>query len=198
MSNHPHDPPDERQDPLDAALSRVPREVPPTRDLWPGILAQIEASSTTSGGPDVRRRQTWMPWAAAVLMAVGASFSTYLVMQSTQDDQTIAALPASKQMQSADPMSVRAVLETEYVNARANLDETFAKRLASLPPEARAKVERNLEDLRRAAREISRTLEQHPSDPLLQELLMSTYQRELRLLADVTQMTSVPNTSVDL
>ena len=52
----------------------------------------------------------------------------------------------------------------------------------------RALKERNLADLRKAASEISATLAEHPSDPLLQDLLMSTYQRELQLLADVSEV----------
>lgn len=59
-------------------------------------------------------------------------------------------------------------------SARAELDKSSKQRIASLPPAARAKVERNLADLRHAADEISATLAEHPSDPLLQELLMST------------------------
>ena len=44
-------------------------------------------------------------------------------------------------------------------------------------------------DLRRAANEISATLAEHPSHPLLQDLLVSTYQSELELLGSVTHMT---------
>jgi hypothetical protein len=68
------------------------------------------------------------------------------------------------------------------------LNKRFEERIKSLPPSARAKLERNLADLRQAANEISATLADHPSDPLLQDLLMSTYQRELQLLADVSEV----------
>jgi hypothetical protein len=59
-------------------------------------------------------------------------------------------------------------------------------------------VRRNLNDIRVAAREIADTLAEHPSDPLLQELLMSTYQSELRLLSDVTQMAPASAVRVEL
>ena len=74
------------------------------------------------------------------------------------------------------------------MNARAELDKRFQERLATLPPATRAKLESNLADLRRAAAEISKTLAENPSDPLLQDLLMSTYQSELQLLADVSEL----------
>ena len=63
---------------------------------------------------------------------------------------------------------------------------------------ARAKVESNLADLRRAATEISKTLAENPSDPLLQDLLMSTYQSELQLLADVSELPTAGSTRTEL
>ena len=85
-----------------------------------------------------------------------------------------------------------------YVNARAEVDKRFQQRLASLPPAARAKVEGNLADLRRAAADISATLAENPSDPLLQDLLMSTYQSELQLLADVSELPTAGSVRTDL
>jgi hypothetical protein len=85
-----------------------------------------------------------------------------------------------------------------YLNARAELDKRFQERLATLPPADRAKVEKNLADLRRAADEISATLKQHPSDPLLQDLLMSTYQSELQLLANVSDLPTAGSMRTDL
>ena len=76
----------------------------------------------------------------------------------------------------------------EYLRAREALDAEFQRQIATLPPVTRAKLERNLADLRRAASEISATLAEHPSHPLLQELLLSTYQSELALLGSVTDM----------
>jgi len=70
--------------------------------------------------------------------------------------------------------------------------------VSSLPAADRAKVQKNLEDLRHAADEISATLKQHPSDPLLQDLLMSTYQSELQLLANVSDLPTAGSMRTDL
>ena len=43
--------------------------------------------------------------------------------------------------------------------------------------------------MRRAADEINAALARQPGDPLLQELLLSTYQEELGVLASVNQLT---------
>ena len=72
--------------------------------------------------------------------------------------------------------------------ARAELDKRFQERIKSLPPADARQARSNLADLRQAANEISATLAEHPSDPLLQDLLMSTYQSELQLLADVSEV----------
>jgi hypothetical protein len=81
-----------------------------------------------------------------------------------------------------------AALGPEYERARAALAINLAERLHRLPPMARVKVERNLEEIQRAVREINAALELAPDDRLLQELLMDTYQDELRLLAHVNQI----------
>ncbi len=89
-------------------------------------------------------------------------------------------------------------LGASYMSARAELDKRFQERIASLPPATRTKVENNLADLRRAAAEISATLAENPSDPLLQDLLMSTYQSELQLLADVSELPTAGSMRTDL
>ena len=68
----------------------------------------------------------------------------------------------------------------------------------TLPPSTQAKLKRNLAELRHAADEISATLAEHPSDPLLQELLVSTYQRELQFMSDVNSIPTQSPTRTDL
>jgi hypothetical protein len=89
-------------------------------------------------------------------------------------------------------------LGKSYEEARAQLDAEYAKRIQNLPPLVRAKVERDIADLRRSAREISATLAQYPSDPLLQDLLVSTYQREIQMLSDVNTMAAATAAGTDL
>jgi hypothetical protein len=69
--------------------------------------------------------------------------------------------------------------------------------VAELPPVTRARLERDLADLRRAASQVAATLGEHPSDPLLQQLLLSTYQSELALLGSLNTL-STPVVGADL
>jgi hypothetical protein len=150
----------------------------------------------------VPAQSRWLQLAAGVLLIVGTSVTTYLVTRESMQEQ-IATAPqaAPSPLAAATPASFgfgRETLGADYLKARADLNKAFSERLAALPPSARANVERNLADLRRAADEISTTLSQHPSDPLLQDLLMSTYQRELQLLADVSELPAATPVRTDL
>jgi hypothetical protein len=195
-----------KRDALDVRLGKLEREISPPRDLWPDIAAELAASpARPEPAPQhvqrltrpVRRFDSPRPWqlaAAAVLMVASAAV-TYVITQRTFQGQIIAARRAAlEQMQPvlpATPASFStatfgyARLGAEYARTHAELDAQFTRYLATLPDAERIKVERSLSDLRRAAGELSKQLAEHPSDPLLQELLLSTYQNEIGLLTRV-------------
>jgi hypothetical protein len=190
------------RDPLDQALAKLPQAVTPKRDLWLDIEAQIEADGAAVESPRKRFTPHWYQMAAAVLLVIASSVTTYILVRGSGGEQQqpliVESQPLRPQIVAMPASFAGQRLGEDYVKARASLDAAFEQRLALLPPTAREKVERNLTDIRVAAREIADTLAQHPSDPLLQELLLSTYQSELRLLADVTQMAPATATRVDL
>lgn len=191
-----------KRDPLDELLARVPREVAPERDLWPAIEAEIEreprAAEAARGGAHPR----WFQLAAGVLLVLASSLTTYVLTRESMQKEAaqVAHETLPTPALTATPASfglAPEALGAEYVQARAELDKRFEERLATLPPVTRAKVERNLAEIRRASSEIAAALAENPSDPLLQELLMSTYRNEIRLLANVSELPSA-STRVDL
>ncbi len=194
----------ERDDPLNELLASLPREVAPERDLWQGIQAEIAKTPiVTDSAPVVHFSSSrWFQLAAGVLLVLATSFTTYVITrQSFQEDAALqlAQEPLPAPALNAMPVNFGPeVLGKDYLQARAELDKVFAERIKTLPPSTRAKLERNLADLRNAAKEISATLAEHPTDPLLQDLLMSTYQRELQLLADVSDVTTPNAARTDL
>lgn len=195
---------DSKRDPLDQALAGLPRDVEPQRDLWPGIRAQIENEPqvTDAGFRGGLASSRWFQMAAGVLLVLASSVTTYLLTrESMQQSTQVAQQTVPTPQVSATPASFAfapEMLGREYVQARAELDRSFHERVASLPPATRVKLERNLADLRQAARELAATLNEHPSDPLLQELLMSTYQSELQLLAEASELPVTSGTRADL
>ena len=188
------------RDPLDEALASLSADVRPERDLWPEIHAEI--AKTPILAPASRVQTTWFRLAATVLLVVATSFTTYYITRHSVQPQTaqnVEPLPAPvTPVQPASFSFGPERLGAGYMNARAELDKRFQERLATLPAADRAKVEKNLADIRHAADEISATLAQHPSDPLLQDLLMSTYQSELQLLANVSDLPTAGSMRTDL
>ena len=190
-------PPHERSaDPLDQALASLPRDIQPSRDLWAGISAEISAAPPVTERALPRAASYRLRLAAGFLLVVASSITTYVITQQSAQKQVLQARQAAAtQLQQAPALSAMPAsfggqepMGAEYMQARAALDAEFRRQIATLPPVARAKLERNLADLRRAASEISATLAEHPSNPLLQELLLSTYQSELALLSSVNEM----------
>jgi hypothetical protein len=206
MSN-PSNKPD---DPLSQMLASLPKDVQPERDLWQGIRAEIgKTPIATDSAPVVHFSSTrWFQIAAGVLLVLATSFTTFVITRnSVEKDAAVqiaraqqqAPVPTATAPLNAMPASFGTeALGADYLKARSELDQRFAERMKTLPPSTRAKLERNLADLRHAANEISATLAENPSDPLLQDLLMSTYQRELQLLADVSEMPASHPVRTDL
>jgi len=58
-------------------------------------------------------------------------------------------------------------------------------RLARLPPPERDKVTASLQAIEKAKADLEQALGHDPSNALLQELLVNTYQDEMRVLTDV-------------
>jgi hypothetical protein len=193
------------RDPLDLMLAELPREAQPSRDLWREIKAEIAVDAPRAALP---LQQRWLQLAAAVVLIVGSSVVTFFVVQSSmraqlQQQVVQARNEVTQQMNpvlQAMPVSFdgHEGLGKSYEEARAELDAEYAKRVQSLPPIVRAKVERDVADVRRSAREISATLAQYPTDPLLQDLLVSTYQREIELLSEVNTMAASTAAGTDL
>jgi hypothetical protein len=185
------------RDRLDELLASVPRDVRPERDLWATIQAQIDPTAVAQ--PPSRRVRTMWQIAASALLIVGSSVTTYLVMRA-HAPQTIQAqvdMPAPALTAMPAKFGVQE-MGADYEKTHAALEAQFERRIATLPPLTQAKLRRNLADLRKAAHEIAQTLAQQPSNPLLQELLMSTYQSELQLLTQVNEIPATASAKADL
>jgi hypothetical protein len=182
---------------LDARLRELPLEVAPGRDLWPDIAARID--ERTAPGAVTSDRRTWL-WqaAAAVVLVAGSSLITASLLDRSRPVQQAAVpvAPASGGTAADTAVALPAAfgpaghLDPEYVAARKQLTQVLDRRIATLPPSARAKLEFNLGEMRRAADEINAALAEQPGDPLLEELLLKTYQDELSVLSNVSQLTN--------
>jgi hypothetical protein len=174
---------------VDRALASLARDVPPDRDLWPAIAAGLEPRR-------VARR--WLPLAAAaVLLGAASSLITATLVRRAEGPVAARpeAAPAAPGVQRA-AFGPRHALDSEYAEARQQLASMLAQRIDRLPSSARQKLEDNLAVLHRASDEINAALALQPGDPLLEELLLNTYQDELAVLASVNQLTNLNGATV--
>lgn len=164
-------------------ISELARDIPPARDLWPGIAAAIEADKLVSIAPAAPRRPRWMPAAgmaaAVALVAVGV-----LIGRSFSPES---AVPLAEVRPAGGAEMIPAALrrDAEYRKQRDELLVEVQSRLEQMPAAERDKVAASLATLRRSIAEIEAALGRDPANALLQELLVSTSQEEMRALTAV-------------
>lgn len=162
---------------LDEALRHLRRDVPPVRDLWPQIAAQIAGRQTPS-------RARWhrtvgrAALAASLVALIGAGlwFSRGPLAPASGDGPHMALHIASL-----------TALGPEYLSDRERLLNAFPRELSALPSESQATVAASLADIHKALRDIDAALAQNPGSALLQELLINTCQDEMRVLIAVQE-----------
>jgi len=163
----------------------LPRDIPPARDLWPGIAAAIaaETGSGAASAPAQSPRRRFAPHPLLALAAAVACVAVGMWLGRATVSPPVAAVapPAA----AAVPASYAP--DARYERTREELLRDVAVRLAALPPESRAKVEASLADLQRARTEIEAALGRDPGNALLQAMLVNSYQDEMRVLAAVRE-----------
>jgi len=181
---------------LDARLRELPLEVAPGRDLWPDIAARIDERAAAVAPAASRPAWLWQAVAAVVLVAGSSLLTASLldrnrpVQQSAVPAAPVNGMPVPEAAVMPAAFGPAGHLDPEYLAARTQLTQMLDRRMATMPPAARAKLEFNLGEMRRAADEINAALAEQPGDPLLEELLLKTYQDELAVLSNVSQLTN--------
>jgi len=166
-------------------IDELARDVPPGRDLWPAIAAAIEADRAGTGAPRFteRARSRWLP---AVGMAAAAALVTLGVFIGR-----VIAPPSQETFAGATTLQGEAVLmpaalrDANYRKQRDALLLEVDDRLKSMPAADREKVAASLATLRRSIGDIEAALGRDPANALLQELLVSSCQEEMRALTTV-------------
>jgi hypothetical protein len=156
------------------SLRELSRTAEPARDLWPGIAAQLP------------RRRSWaVPVAAAasVVLVIAAAISLQVMRTSN--------VPAAVAGQGA---LIRAALMTdpEYQQRRRELLQALPAKLAALPPESQQRVSESLAAIQAAMRDIETELGRESGNVVLQQLLISTSQEEMRVLTVISEASALP------
>jgi hypothetical protein len=171
------------------SLSELPQGIEPASDLWPQIEAQIAGRAVAAPAvtAPVRRaagrRLKWLAAAAMVgCVAVGVWIGHSVSLRGAAAPPLAAtAQPAAGALQTAW------VADPRYQREHAELLRSIGDRIEALPPASRAKVMASLTTIREAKLNLEEALGKDPGNALLQELLVNTYQDEMRVLTDVRE-----------
>ena len=167
-------------------LDELAQSVPPARDLWPGIAAAIDAEK--SANASAARAPRSFGWRPAGAMAAAIALVTVGVFIGRSISPTGAELARNPTTQN-DPSAIPTAFQRDenYRKQRDVLIGEVQKRLQSMPAAERDKVSASLNTLRRSITEIEAALGRDPANALLQELLVSSCQEEMRALTAVRE-----------
>ncbi len=184
---------------LDEELAKLAQDVPPPRNLWPGVVRGIVRM------PRSAPRLSSVPWISYAASAAGLCLAAALawVMVQGRAPMTASGPVASRNPavqgsprrapqgspQAPSAASLSEPTDPHYLAARAELERTFDQRLAQLDPATRAKIEADLASIRKARDDIRKALATQPDSPLLEQLLASALHEELDLYDSVVRTT---------
>jgi hypothetical protein len=167
-------------------LEELARDIPPSRDLWPDIEARL--STTTRNVMRLprapRSRSRWAELTALAAMVALLSIGIWIghvlwpVGREARLGTPTRDLVDSRSYGLSDP---------RYMRVRAQLLRSLPEKLAALPPDSRTKVVASLKTIQQAMRDILDALRQDSANAVLQELLISTCQDEMRVLTAVQE-----------
>jgi hypothetical protein len=187
-----------------SSLRELPQAIEPPRDLWPQIEASLDtirAAAPPAPGKMIpmRRSAVRLRWLAAAAMVASVAVGVWIgrsLLPGGGVGPQIAGRATPTNVSPAAPgsgtlVAPPAVTDVGYVNdpryqrQRAALLRSLQAQLATLPPETRDKVTTSLAAIEKAKEDLEQALGKDPGNALLQELLVNTYQDEMRVLTDV-------------
>jgi hypothetical protein len=159
------------------AVNELPTQVQPARDLWPGIESRLAAPQAVSRP----RRKGWLLWVPPLALAASVALVAIGIWIGAQVQSP--AQPAAAG--NAGALIRTALMEPGYVRQREQLLHALPAKLKQLPPESQQLVSESLLSIQRAMQNIESELGRDSSNVLLQELLISSCQEEMRVLTAV-------------
>jgi len=178
-----------------SSLRELPQSLEPGRDLWPQIEARLQQARGDGAGriTAAPRRRMALRWLAAAAMVASVAVGVWIGRTFLPTAAPVTAQRDAPQGTAAPWLSGPSALDAAYVSdpryerQRAALMRSLQGRLAALPPLSRARVTASLAAIEKAKQDLEQALGKDPSNALLQELLVNTYQDEMRVLTDVPE-----------
>jgi len=170
------------------AVASLPREIQPSRDLWPGIASRLCAQPA---GPTRERRPRWQVWsglvAAGVLLVTGTVLVTTRLMDlRAQNTAVHPGTPAG-----IAPAVITTGLEVpnaELERAASSLRTALESRRSQLSPATLKVVDENLAIIDAALGRLQTAVREDPGNRALVTLLTATWARKIDLLQTATEL----------
>lgn len=182
----PRNPPEDK---LLAKAAELPQEIAPARDLWPGIAARL--GDTPQAAPE--RGFRWpMALAAGFAVAAVSALLTWGIVREQGATVPVTAGQTPATVVAEAPTDIVPVsygpnsgLSAKELAARDQLVARFRESFATLKPETRVAIVKNLAIMQTAANEIDAALAKDPASGMLKGMLFGTYKQELQLYSTV-------------
>ena len=184
MNTIPFGPRNPPEDPLLAKAAELPEDVAPARDLWPGIAARLSEAPRESR----EHGRRWpLALAAGFLVASVSALLTWSLLR--VPEPAVQPQIAGTQAPVAEVVPVsygpNSGLSTKELLARDELLVQFREKFATLKPETRDAIVKNIAIMQAAADEIDAALAKDPASGMLKGMLVGTYKQELQLYSTV-------------
>lgn len=177
---------DERDGDLRARLDRLPREVPPGRDLWPGIAQGIARSP--------RRRPARVAFAVSAL-ALAAGLALAVGLRAWPRQPVASASAVAGQEASAPPGPLESASpaaplpgEADYEGAERALSSELEARRGTLPATEVRVLDDSLRLFDDAIDSTREALRAHPDDAELRAELDRVWEDKIDLLRQATEL----------
>jgi hypothetical protein len=176
-----------------SSLRELPQALEPSRDLWPQIEARIrEESMRARAAPSAPARVARLRWLAAAAVVASVAVGVWIgrsFLPGARAPGAEGALSATAQTApgAASALDAAYVSDRRYQRQRTALLQSLQAQLAAMPPPARDKVVASFTAIGKAKEDLEQALGKDPSNALLQELLINTYQDEMRVLTDMRE-----------
>ena len=166
--------------------AQLPKELLPRRDLWPGIAARIAVQ------PPRQPRITLWPLGLAAAIAL-FGFAAWIGRSAAPNTSaaSVAARANAVSLPGALRFAASYALDQKSSDERQQRLHALAGQLGALPDATRLKVSASLQAIEKSMIDIQAALGRDPGNLLLQELLVSSYQDEMRVLGAVDEAKSM-------
>ncbi len=177
------------------AMTALPAEAEPERDMWPDVRGRIsaadEASNIVQFPSTHRRERRWitmsMPQlaAASIVLAFMSGGSVWLAMSGT------ASAGRTTQPALDSPLPVISTANSQYEQAVTTLEGLLERGRGVLGPETIAALETSLKSIQDAIQDAEDALAEDPDSDLLHRLLINHQQAKLRVLQQAAAATQL-------